>query len=104
MRKEIENFAIWYFLAIAPMYIISFQLFFSETGAISYGHRTDMILRVLPNIVCGGWLFFATKGKGLNVCIWTLFGFVAELFVVVLYFINKAYNQNANKPDGSAAD
>jgi len=75
---------------------VGVQIFFSETGAISYGHRGDMLIGVVPNLVCGVWLFLNVEKHGLNKWLWRLFGIGAHLFSVILFFIERTYNQALN--------
>jgi len=101
LRKEIEKLLYWYI----PMFIIS-NIAASIIGTFIKSFNGEpialtsllVILSIfighLGNIVVGIWLYFIAKKYNQNYILWSLFGFVANIFGAVLFIALYIYEES----------
>jgi ABC-type methionine transport system permease subunit len=101
LRKEIEKLLYWYI----PIFIISSVLsstiatyvksFNGEPIALtSVVIMLSMFIGFLDNIVVGVWLYFIAKKYNQKYILWSLFGFVANIFGAVLFIALYIYEES----------
>lgn len=103
LRKEIEKLLYWYI----PMFIISSTV---SSSIITYvksfnGEPIELtsvviilsiFIKHLGNIVVGIWLYFIAKKYKQKYILWSLFGFVANIFGAVLFIALYIYEKSNN--------